>query len=237
MKLVADSQITSNGGVINLTETGMYSDDDCLPDSVETELGLNLNSPTSDTSDNDSDSDGDGISNCEELLQGYDPGNSDMDGDRLSDFDEELNDTDPFDQDSDDDGFLDGDEVGFNSNPLDSAGIPMLGFTTAGGLAFSARNTKLPEISYVLNEIAGPEYSFLNTSTGSLEIPTITEAVSPGYSFMNISTDSLVIPSFSETSGKSYSFQNNYNLNNLRSDDVILPMNKGGIMKGESLSQ
>lgn len=113
------------------------TDDDCIPDLIEIELGLDRLNPDSDgdgMSDGEEDYDGDGLSNCAEIFAGSDLTSTDSDGDGLGDFEEVSNGTNPLDEDTDDDGFVDGEEVLFGANPLDAQSIP-LAFT---GDVFSA---------------------------------------------------------------------------------------------------
>ncbi|HAB17768.1 MAG TPA: hypothetical protein PLX89_06390 [Verrucomicrobiota bacterium] len=103
---------------IDCTDT----DNDCIPDSVETAARLNPLSPDSDNDgipDGEEDTDGDGFRNCAEVLQGTDPGKADTDGDGLSDRDEIYRfRTDPSDADTDRDGMKDGAEIAYGTDPF-----------------------------------------------------------------------------------------------------------------------
>ena len=98
------------------------TDNDCIPDSVETKHGLNPRSPDTNNNgipDGEEDSDGDGIPNCMEILIGTDPFNKDTDGDGLSDWDEiHRYFTDPADRDTDKDGLSDGEEIARGTDPF-----------------------------------------------------------------------------------------------------------------------
>lgn len=98
------------------------SDGDCLPDIVETTLGLNAGNPDSDVDgvpDGEEDNDGDGLTNCVEVARGTDPGNPDTDGDGLSDGAEiRLHGSDPLLADSDRDGLDDGREIAAGTDPV-----------------------------------------------------------------------------------------------------------------------
>ena len=129
------------------------TDDDEVPDYLETAFGLDINKKDTDddgltdyeemfltgtdptvyasvkdkVSDSNADSDNDGLSNKEEIDLGTDPVTEDTDNDGLSDGDEfSKYTTDPLKADTDDDGINDGDEIAMGLNPLDpnTYGVP-----------------------------------------------------------------------------------------------------------------
>jgi hypothetical protein len=99
------------------------TDNDCLPDVLETAMGLNPQLPDSDDDgipDGEEDSDGDGLINCPEVIQGTDPSKSDSDGDDLDDSDELfIHGTDPTMADTDLDSIPDGQELILGTDPVD----------------------------------------------------------------------------------------------------------------------
>lgn len=123
----------------------MDTDEDGLPDGVETKLGLDYRKADTDgdgltdyqelymtmtdplltdtddngTSDADEDLDGDGLTNKREIDAGTDPACEDTDGDNLTDFDEiSRYKSDPLAADTDGDGLDDYDDVFLGFSPL-----------------------------------------------------------------------------------------------------------------------
>ncbi|GIW39487.1 MAG: hypothetical protein KatS3mg076_0064 [Candidatus Binatia bacterium] len=114
-------------------EAGTDSDGDCLPNSLESLLGLDPADPDTSrdgTPDGAEDFDGDGLTNCCELAVGTDPANPDTDGNGIEDGAEDSDGdglanaaectrgTDPLDADTDGDGLDDAAETGLGTNPL-----------------------------------------------------------------------------------------------------------------------
>ncbi len=94
------------------------SDSDGIPDSVETNVGLD----PEDASDGAADLDSDGLANLDEFVLGTDMNNVDSDSDGLEDGAEvHTYFTDPFTTDSDGDGINDGTEVASGMNPAVAA--------------------------------------------------------------------------------------------------------------------
>ena len=124
----AEVVITAAGIVQDLMFL-LDSDNDGLPDQVETQLGLNPFSADSNgngVSDANEDADGDGLSNLRELQEGTNPGIADTDADGLSDSEELFAGadgyvTDPRRPDTDGDGMPDGFESFYRLNPTDSS--------------------------------------------------------------------------------------------------------------------
>ncbi len=121
--------------------SGVDSDHDGVPDSVELQLGLNPFSSESQGDgilDGDRDFDRDGLSNAGEILVGTDPrnphtidpkildGDLDRDQDSLTDGQESRLGTNPLTADSDGDGWNDESEVTTGSNPLSADSTPDL---------------------------------------------------------------------------------------------------------------
>lgn len=177
-----------NGYAMEFTDT----DDDGVPDYLETGLGLDINkadtdddgltdyeemfltgtdpmvydSVKKDVSDSNADSDGDGLSNKKEIELGTDPVFEDTDDDGLSDG-EEVNtyNTNPLKADTDDDGINDGDEISMGLDPLNpnTYGIPDKEYTF---------NVTLSEDSEAMSEInADNDYklSIEITAAGNVE--------------------------------------------------------------------
>lgn len=177
-----------NGYAMEFTDT----DDDGVPDYLETGLGLNINkadtdddgltdyeemfltgtdpmvydSVKKDVSDSNADSDDDGLSNKKEIELGTDPVFEDTDDDGLSDG-EEVNtyNTNPLKADTDDDGINDGDEISMGLDPLNpnTYGIPDREYTF---------NVTLSEDSEAMSEInADNDYklSIEITAAGNVE--------------------------------------------------------------------
>lgn len=117
-----DAGIITVASCVSLGIDCVDTDNDCLPDSVETALGLNPNIPDTDGDgvfDGEEDNDDDGLTNCAEVIQGTDPGRADTDGDGLGDGQEALVlGTDPTRQDTDGDGLDDNEEIALQTNPL-----------------------------------------------------------------------------------------------------------------------
>ena len=108
-----------NGGYILLFED---SDEDCLPDLIEDNLG---------TDKNNADTDKDGLTDYEEYaIIGTEPTKYDTDGNGINDADEDLDNdglsnrveldvkTNPLSADTDSDGLLDGEEGRYGCDPL-----------------------------------------------------------------------------------------------------------------------
>lgn len=119
---LADGNIT-DAGIIELMdlcdELGAIacvdSDNDCIPDIIEIELGLDPNNPDSDGNsipDGEEDPDLDGLTNCAEIFLGTDPNLADSDFDGLDDGEEVFAlGTNPRNPDTDFDGLRDGEEI------------------------------------------------------------------------------------------------------------------------------
>ena len=164
IKQIKVSQETENGVIesapfiVASTENGVVctwldSDNDGIPDYMETIFGTDPQNPDTDNdglsdydeiyktvtnplkydtdengiSDADDDKDSDGLSNKAELEFGTNPSNPDTDKDGLSDYDE-INkyDTDPLNADSDNDTLNDSDEIaiGLDPNNPETFGVP-----------------------------------------------------------------------------------------------------------------
>lgn len=179
--LVGNRLVAGQSWSFRVINVGNDRDADCLPDAVETTLGLNPDNPDSDNdgiNDGEEDADNDGLSNCGEVLVGTDPANpdsdgdgirdgaEDSDGDDLSNADELLAGTDFLDPDSDDDRYPDGLEVAARSDPLDPASTP---YTVTGGEAVSPviaiLNLTSPADPSLPNEAVGVTIAVLNTIT------------------------------------------------------------------------
>ncbi|MDM8536732.1 FG-GAP-like repeat-containing protein [Desulfobacterales bacterium HSG17] len=103
----------------NEAEPETDTDADGMPDSWETDGGLDPNNP----SDAALDRDGDGISNLVEFINGTNPASADTDEDGLDDAAEIAAGTDPNDSDSDNDGVTDGAETAAGTDPLDNSSV------------------------------------------------------------------------------------------------------------------
>lgn len=164
IKQIKVSQETENGVIesapfiVASTENGVVctwldSDNDGIPDYMETIFGTDPQNPDTDNdglsdydevyktgtnplkydtdengvNDADDDKDSDGLSNKAELELGTNPSNPDTDKDGLSDYDE-INkyNTDPLNADSDNDTLNDSDEIaiGLNPNNPETFGVP-----------------------------------------------------------------------------------------------------------------
>jgi len=144
--LVGPTGFSSVTGLTKDFCTPIDTDGDEIPDSVETDNGLDPLDPTDAAGDLDadgltnleefragtdmqnSDTDGDGISDADEIAGGTDPTSDDTDSDGLPDnvetdtgvfVDENDTGTDPLNPDTDDDGLLDGAEVAAGTDLLD----------------------------------------------------------------------------------------------------------------------
>jgi Bacterial Ig-like domain (group 2)/Bacterial Ig-like domain/Bacterial TSP3 repeat len=154
--------VVSNGvtdtGVIVLTPGLPDRDGDCVPDQVETMLGLDPDTVDSDengTPDGDEDFDLDGLSNCGEVLAGTSPTMMDTDGDGVTDDleDSDLDSltnaeemtlgTDPGNPDTDGDTWPDGAEVLVGSDPLDPDSQPMMMIVSAPPISVVVPNTSV----------------------------------------------------------------------------------------------
>ena len=111
-----------------VTDFGVDTDGDGLPDAWETLYGLNINDNGLDPNNNGvpgnpnngaaGDPDGDGLTNIAEFNLGTKPNDSDTDDDSLNDGAEVSANTNPFVADTDGDGLLDGAEVNtHDTNP------------------------------------------------------------------------------------------------------------------------
>jgi len=115
-------------------------DSDCIPDAVETAVGLDPDNRDTDGDgipDGEEDLDGDGVNNCLEALLGLNLADADsdndgiadrdedQDGDELKDWEELLNGTRINGVDTDGDGVSDGDEVRAGTDPTDPSSSPL----------------------------------------------------------------------------------------------------------------
>jgi outer membrane protein assembly factor BamB len=120
------------------------TDEDGIPDCVESINGLDLNDET----DASIDADSDGLDNLSEFNNLTDFFNSDTDFDGLTDGDELLtHSTNPLLSDTDGDGFTDGIEIDSGSNPLDSGDTPSGGNNEEPEYTIEEESETLIEIS------------------------------------------------------------------------------------------
>lgn len=128
-----------------VTDFGVDTDGDGLPDDIETSLGLDPQNPDSDENgipDGDEDFDNDGLPNLWELLAETDPREPDSNNNGIQDGDEDI-DLDgltnsqeigglanPTMADTDGDSWPDGAEVSGESDPLDAASTPIKGIAS-----------------------------------------------------------------------------------------------------------
>jgi len=118
------------------------TDDDGLPDFVETDTGVFISANNTGSDPLLPDTDGDMLIDGDEVnIYGTDPNVADTDVDGLNDFDElTVHGTDPTDPDSDNDGWSDGAEFAAGTDPNDSDSVPFASVPTLSGwgIAFLA---------------------------------------------------------------------------------------------------
>lgn len=141
-------------GLVLLDPTGTDTDQDGIPDAIETALGTNVNSK---------DSDADGIEDLTEVFIGKDPvvagayTDTDKDGlpfgyDRVATFD--ASGDNAIDQDND--GFSDGYERVNGSDPFSASSVPVVG--DVNGNSVTDNNDASVIFNYYLGNIAAPTY-------------------------------------------------------------------------------
>jgi hypothetical protein len=186
------------------------TDNDCIPDSVETRMRLNPQSPDSDNDgipDGEEDTDGDSFTNCTESLQGTDPGSADSDRDGVSDRDEILrygtdpvnpdtdfdglsdgpelfvHGTDPFNPDTDGDGWDDNGEILEGTRPLVADSAPSFDITSRPVSFLNALPEQLPP--NLLFPVVSAAVSYLNALPDPLPQSVFVSVFSPSISYLN----------------------------------------------------